>query len=153
MPVIAASRMAGGAAQQAGERGQCAQEPGVDRVELADMTEGEHPQERAQRRRGVRPGEHPSHPTMSQHVHVIDGICAGDHPADQGGDLQPRVGALVRRHAQVLIGQIAQAGGLGQCKHRDQTTRRHEIRIVERHRRSTKTVRESHPRGALPGCC
>lgn len=36
-------------AQQPGQPGQCGQEPGRDGVELADMPEGELPQERPQR--------------------------------------------------------------------------------------------------------
>jgi hypothetical protein len=51
----------------------------------------------------------------------------------------------------MLLGQIPQSGGFRQREHRNQTAGRHEIRIVERHRGPTKGVRESHPRGALPG--
>ena len=89
--------------------GQPGQEPGRDRVELADVTEGERAQERTQRRGRVRALEHPPHPAVPQQGHVIDAVGAGDHPRDQRGDLQPGVRALVARHAQVLIGQQSEA--------------------------------------------
>ena len=137
--------------EQPGQAGQRDQEPGCDRVELADVTEGERPQERAQRRRGIGPGEDPAHPAVPQHGHVLDRVRTGDHPADQRGDLQPCIRTLVGRDRQVLISQVPQPRGLSQREHRNQTAGRHEIRIIERHRRPTKGVRESHPRGALPG--
>ena len=46
-------------------------------------------------------------------------------PATSEVDLQPGVRALVRRHRQVLIGQLLQPGRLGQRDHRDQPGRRH----------------------------
>ena len=85
------------------------QEPGGDRVELADVAEGERAQERTQRRGRVRPVEDPAHPAVPQQRHVVDAVGAGDHPGDQRGHLQPGVGALVARDAQVLIGQRRQA--------------------------------------------
>ena len=51
----------------------------------------------------------------------------------------------------VLIGQLTQPGPVGQRQHRDQPRGRHKIRVVERHRCPSQSVRESHPRGALPG--
>jgi hypothetical protein len=54
--------------------------------------------------------------------------------------------AAVRRDREVLISQIPQPGGLGQSEHRNQTASRHEIRIVERHRRRAQRVREFHLR-------
>ena len=137
--------------QQRGAAGQRDQEPGGDRVELADVAEGERPQERPQRRRRVDPREHPAHPAVPQQRHVIDRVRAGDHPGDQRGDLQPGVRALVGRHPQVLIGQVPQPGRLGQRQHRDQPRRRHQIRIVEHHRGRPQGVRELHLRDALPG--
>jgi hypothetical protein len=91
---------------QPGEPGQRDQEPGGDRVELADVTEGEGPQERSQGRGGVGAGEDPAHPAVSQQRHVIDRVGAGDHASDQRGDLQPGVGALVGGDRQVRIGQV-----------------------------------------------
>ena len=70
----------GGCAQQPGEPGQRDQEPRGDRVELADVAEGERPQERAQRRGRVGPGEDPAHPAVPQQRHVVDRVRAGDHP-------------------------------------------------------------------------
>jgi len=72
-------------------------------------------------------------------------------PSTSEATFNRRVRALVRRHAQMLIGQIPQPGPLSEGDHRNQTPGRHKIRIIERHRRPTKGVRESHPRGALPG--
>ena len=85
--------------------GQVGQEPGGDRVELAHVTEAERAQERPQRRRRVRPRKDPTHPTVPQQRHVVDAVRAGDHPRHQRGDLQPGVGALVARDAEVLTGQ------------------------------------------------
>ena len=75
---------------------------------------------------------------MTQQRHVIDRVRAGDHARDQRGHLQSRVRALVARHAEVLISQVAQPGPVGKGEDRDQAAGRHEIRIVERHRGSTK---------------
>ncbi len=149
VPVIAGTSGRVGLAQQPGEPSQHDQEPRGDRVELADVTEGERPQERSQRRRGVGAGEDPPHPAVPKQNHVVDRVRAGDHPADQRGDLQPRVRALVGRDGEVLIGQVPKPCGVVKSQHRDQATGRHEIRIVERHRRPTKCVRESHLRDAL----
>ena len=99
---------AGRRAQQSGPGRQRDQEPRGDRVELAHVAEGEHAQERTPRRRRVRPGEEPAHPAVAQHRHVIDAVGASDHPGHERGDLQPGVRALVRRQAQMLIGQVAQ---------------------------------------------
>ena len=44
--------------QQRHQLGQRHQETGRDRTQLPDMTEGERPQERAQRRRRLHPGQH-----------------------------------------------------------------------------------------------
>jgi hypothetical protein len=119
--------------QESGQSGQCDQEPGGDRVELTDMAEGERPQERPQRRGRVSAGEDPAHRPVPQERHVVDRVRAGDHPADQGSDLQSSVRALVGRHREVLISQSLQPCGVGQREHRNQAAGRHEIRIVERH--------------------
>jgi len=133
-----------GGDQPGGLPGQAGQEPGGDRVELAHVPEGERAQERAQRRGGVRAGEHSSHPTVAQQGHVIDRVGAGDHPGHQGGDLQPGVGALIRRHTQMLIGQGSQTGRVGQRQHRDQPSRRHQIRVIEHRRHRRGRVRQFH---------
>ena len=131
-----------GRRDQAGQAGQREQEPGRDRVELADMPEGERTQERSQRRRRIDRGEQPAHATVAQQRHVIDRVGTGNHARDQRGHLQPRVRALVARHTQMLPGQLLQPGLLGQAHHRHQPSRRHQIRIVEHRRDPGKSMRE-----------
>lgn len=121
----------------AGQRcpfGQATQESGGDRVELADMPEGERPQERAQRRRRVRAVEHRGHGAVPQQRHVVDAVGAGDHARDQCGYLPPRIGALVGRHRHVLVRQISEPVFLGQPQHRNQAGRGEEVAVIE-HRR------------------
>ena len=96
------------------------QQAGSDRVELADVTEAECPQERPQRRGRVRAVEDRAHRAVAQQRHVIDAVSAGEHPGDQGAHLRPGVGTLVSWHAQMLIGQRGQIAPLGQDGHRDQ---------------------------------
>ena len=110
---------------------QACEEPRGERVELADVTERERAQERPQRRRRVRPGEDPAHPTVPQQRHVVDAVGASDHPRDQRGDLQPSVGALVTRHAQMLIRKAPQPRPISQGQGRNQPGGRHEIRVIE----------------------
>jgi hypothetical protein len=85
-------------------RGQPGQEAGGDRIQLADMAEGERTQERAQRRGRIGVGENTAHATVPQQRHVLDAVRAGRHPRDQRSDLQPGVGSLVGGHTQMLIG-------------------------------------------------
>ena len=56
-----------------------------------------------------------AHRAVPQQGHVVDAVGAGDHPGDQRAHLRPGVGALVGRHAEVLVGQRGQAafGGPG----------------------------------------
>jgi len=117
--------------QQRGLRGQPGQEPGGDRVELADVTEGERPQERAHRRGCPDPAEQPAHPPVAEQVQVGDAFCAGDHPRHQARHLQPGVHPALRRQRQPGPGQLAQPAPPGQGQHRDQPPARHEIRVVE----------------------
>ncbi len=95
------------------------------------MAEGERPQERAQRRRRVSTVEDPPHAAVPQQRHVVDAVCAGHHPRDQRGHLQPRVRTLVTGDRKVFLGERAQARGLGEPDHRDQPCRRHEIRVIK----------------------
>ncbi len=97
--------LAGLTDQQRSLGAQPGQHPGGDRVELAHVAEGELTQERAQRRGCVPAGEDLSGAAVAQQGHVVDRVGAGDHPGHQGGHLRPGVGALVRGHAQVLVGQ------------------------------------------------
>jgi hypothetical protein len=98
---------------------------------LADVTEGEFPQERPQRRRRIRLVEYSAHRAVPQQGHVIDAVGPGDHARDQRGYFRPGVGALVGRHTQVLIGQRRQAALLGQSAHRDQPGARHQVGVVK----------------------
>jgi hypothetical protein len=116
---------------QRGLLGEVAQESRGDGVELPDVPEGEFSKKRSQRRRRVRAVEDRPHRPVPQDRQVGDAVGAADHPADQGPDLAAGVGSFVGRHAQVMIGEGEQAGGLGQCHHRDQSRGRHEIRVVE----------------------
>jgi hypothetical protein len=51
------------------------------------VPEGEQPQERDQRRGRPAAGEQLAHPTVAQHVHLINAVRAGDHPATNAGTL------------------------------------------------------------------
>ena len=117
--------------EQWGLGGEVGQEPGGERVELADVTEGERAQKRPQRRGRVAAGKDLGHPAVAKQGHVIDRVRAGEHPSHQRGDLVSRVGALVRRHGQPLRRQSGQARLLGQFHHGDQPRHRHEVRVVE----------------------
>jgi hypothetical protein len=123
--------------------GQTDQQPGRDRVELADVPEGEPAQERAQRRRRPDTAEQSVRRAVPQHRHVIDAIRAADHPRDQRGDLRCRV----RADRAMLADQAMQPGALGQRQHRRKTAVRHEVPVVE-HRRDAVT--DSHLLDALP---
>jgi len=112
-------------------RAQGGQEPGGDRVELADVAEREGAQKRAQCRGCVGPVEDPAHGAVAQQCHVIDAVASGDHPCDQRHHLVAGVGALVAWHAQMLVSQAGQPSVLGKFDYRDQPCGRHEIRIIE----------------------
>jgi hypothetical protein len=61
-----------GVAQQGGDPGsEPTEQPRAGPVQLLDVAVGERTQERAQRRGGPDPGEHPDHPTVTQQVGVI----------------------------------------------------------------------------------
>lgn len=72
-----------------------------DGLELADVTEGEGPQERPQRRGGHDPEwQHPLGAARPQHVGVVDVGSAGHDGVNQRQDLAPRTGtADPIRHA------------------------------------------------------
>ena len=72
-----------------------------------------------------------------------------DHPGHQRGHLQPGVGLLCRRHAQMRIGQPTQVGQVGQRQHRNQPSRRHQIRVIEHRSPRPRRMRKLHPRDAL----
>ena len=116
------------------ERGQ---QTGIHRVQLLDVPMGERAQERAQRRGGPHPVEQPAHPPVAQQVQVVDRIRAGQHPADHARRLHPRTR---RGHRQTLAQQVMQPRGLSQPEHRHQTSRGHQISVIE-HR--TERVRDA----------
>jgi len=57
---------------------------------------------------------------VTQDVHVLDAVGPGDHPRDQGADLDVRVRTGRARDPDVLGDKITQAGSLGQGHDRDQ---------------------------------
>lgn len=134
---------------QPDQAGQREQEPGGDRVELAHVPEREMPEGTTPASTARTPGQtRPIPPWRSSAMSSM--LSRRRRPCpDQRGHLQPRVGALVRRHAQMLIGEVGKPRPLRQRHGRDQSRGGHEIRVVERRRRRSQSVRESHPRGAL----
>ncbi|MGY2744146.1 hypothetical protein ACVWZ8_004541 [Arthrobacter sp. UYCu723] len=85
---------------------------------------------------------------MAQQSHIIDGIGAGNHPGDQGRDLQPRVGTEIVRQFQMLIDQFPEPGFPGQTHDRDQPRGRHEIRIIKSAGNSRLGMEKLHLRNA-----
>ena len=61
------------------------------RLELTGMTEGELPQQRAQRGGRVDPVEQDWHPARAQHIQVVDAVRAGAHSPDHAQQLRYRV--------------------------------------------------------------
>jgi hypothetical protein len=74
--------------QQRHQGGQRGQEPDRDRTQPSDVTEGEGPQERAQRGRCLHPGEHLVHGALTQHPETGDAVRAGEHPRDHAANLR-----------------------------------------------------------------
>jgi len=84
------------------------QKPGLDGVQLTDVSEGERSEERAQRRRGITRVEDPVHPAVTQHGHVIN-LCRRRHRliyADVG--IMPTKVALV---SEIVVLGVFWAGG------------------------------------------
>ena len=75
------------------------------------------------------PGEHPVHPAVAQHIHVIDGVCSGDHPGARAGDLQVRVDTTGGLQSQRGRGEVGQAGPLLQRRCRGPARTPHETGI------------------------
>ena len=109
----------------------------------------ETPQERPQRRGCPHPGEQPVHPAVTQQVHVLDAVRAGDHPRDQGRHLQLRVRPALRAHPHVLGDQLVQTAPPGQGQSRRQPRARHKIRVIEPRGNLRGGVRDSHSPDAL----
>jgi hypothetical protein len=138
-----------GAGQQRSAPDQRCQERCGDAVELADVTEGEGAQERAQRRGRADPGEQPAHAAVPQQVHVLDRVRAGDHPGHKCRHLQRRVYRAGGLERELLGDQVTEPALLRERDDRGQAADRHEIRIIERRRQRRRTVRQSHPADAL----
>jgi hypothetical protein len=119
------------------------QEPGGDRVELADVPEGERAQEHPDRRRRPHPAEQVSHAPVAQQIEVVDAVRAGEHPAHQRGQLRPRrAGSPGNREP--LLGQPAQPGPFGQRQRGHQPAGGDQVRLVEHHRQRRRGVGELH---------
>jgi hypothetical protein len=127
--------------QDRGRRGESGQQPGGDRVQLADVAEGEPAQERAQRRGRAHVVEQPGHPAVAQQAHIADRVRAGDHARDQREDLRRGVRAARRRDPHPLGQQGRQPTPGGQRHHRREAAARHEIRIIEPHRHRAPSMR------------
>ncbi|MDD9208149.1 hypothetical protein PU560_17000 [Georgenia sp. 10Sc9-8] len=128
---------------------QAQQEPGGHGVDLADVSEGEGPQEGAQRRGGVAAVEDLAHGAVVQQGHVLDAVRARGHARYQRGELQPGVGALVTLHTQLLVGQLTQPRLAGQSHLRDQACGRHEVGSSKVADTTPAGVRKLHLRDAL----
>lgn len=113
-------------------------------MQLLDMTVGEGPQERPQRRGRPDPREQLRHRAVAQHVEVIDAVRADQHPRDHTAGLGHRVR---RVHGGMLGDQVVQTGFLGQPQHRDQSRATNQVRVIENR---GEGVRGFHLRGGLP---
>ena len=86
---------------------------------------------------------------VAQQIHVLDAVRPGGHPGDQAPDLQIRVDAAVAARADVLGGQVRQAGAGRKGHHRDQPGVRHERRVVKARLDLRQLMQQSHLRGVL----
>ena len=138
-------------ASSGGPGGQAGQEPRGDRVELADMPEGERAQERTQRRRRVRAVEQPcpSRRAAAAPCHRCSRRRRPSRPPARPPSTRrwrPCRSARSDAHR-----PTPQAGRVGQRQHRNQPSRRHQIRVIEHRSPRRAGVRKLHPRDALPG--
>jgi len=113
------------------------------------MAEGEGPQERPERGRRADTGEQPAHRTVPQQRHVLDRVCASDHPRGQRRNLQAGVPAAGLVDPDVPGDQVLQTGAFSELPKRRQTGARHEVGLIEDHRGG---VTDSHlPNAFLRG--
>jgi hypothetical protein len=136
------------AGQQRGRLAQAGQELAVGLLQLADVSPGERPQERAEGGRGADPAEDFPHRAVAEQVHVVDRVRAGGHPGRQAGDLQGRVrgGGAGGAHAG---GQFMQSGALGEGQERHEAGVGDEVRVVESHARFRERMQQLHLEGVL----
>ena len=142
-----------GVGQHRGLRGQAGEQPPGHDLELAHVAPIEPAQERPERGGCPDPAEQLTHPTVAQHVEVVDGVRPGQHAGHDPGDLQVRVHADRDPHVQVLGDQAGQVAVLGQAHHRDQPGAGHEIRVIKLCGRVLGAVQQSHPADALRSGC
>ncbi len=104
-------------------------------VELADVTEGERPQERSERGRCHHPmPQHRLRGPGAQHVGVVDMGPARRHGVHQGEHLAPRQRAAdPAREVDGGIDQALEAEPGHQRGHEQQTGIGHQVRLVEGH--------------------
>lgn len=133
---------------QRGVGTQAGQGAGGDGIELANMAEGECPQEGTQGRGRVSAGEERVHAAVAQQGHVVDGIGTGDHSRYQRGHLRSCIGAFVCGHGEVFVGQSVETGCVGEVEDREQAGCRHEVRVVEGRGYCCWSVRDFHLRDA-----
>ena len=116
-----------------------------DGFELADMTEREGSQKRAQRRGRHHPmAQHPGGRTGAQHVGVINVRRAGDHRVDQRQHLAPRTSTTdPTQQAHRRVDQRLQPEPLTQRGHEQQTGVGDQVRLIEDDLNAVNAVRYS----------
>ena len=122
--------------QQPGRNsGEPGQHPGMDRVELADVAEGERAQERPQPslgRRGPHVGEDLGHPAVPQHVEVSRQTRWSRRW--RASPRRSRTPSPARSDTERLDAppeQVVQPSLLCESHHRDQTGRTDQVRVIE----------------------
>jgi hypothetical protein len=135
--------------QQRSVAGQFRQELPVDFLELQDVPPGEGTQERPQRGRRPDPAEQHRHGAVAQQAHVVDAVRSRGHPGDQAPDLHLGINPARPADPDMLCGQLAQSGPLGETQHRNQARLRHEMRVIKRRVDLRQLMQQSHLRGVL----
>jgi hypothetical protein len=115
------------------------------RGELVGVPEGELAQEDPQRRGRIHLVEHSRCAPGAQHVHIVDAICAADHPRDDRAQLPGRIDRTGSHPStgqiHMLADQFRKTGLLSKFQHRNQSRRRHEIMFVEQRRPECERIR------------
>jgi hypothetical protein len=125
------------------------------RFELADMAEGEGPQEGAQRGGGHDPmPEHRLGGAAAQHIGVVDVGAAGDDGVHQGQHLAPGQGAADPAHqANGGVDQLLDPKPGGQGGHQQQPGVGHQVLVVEGHLDAVDSARYWLHWKCLPAWC
>jgi hypothetical protein len=142
-----------GVGQHRGLGSQAGEQPPRHHLELAHVAPVEPAQERPERGGCPNPAEQLTHPTVAQHVEVVDAVRAGEHAGHDPGDLQVRVRADRDGHLEVLGDQAGEVTALGQAHHRDQPCAGHQIRVIELRGGVLGAVQQSHLADALRSGC